>query len=84
MRLEIEKQFRQHRIEVAFPQLDVHIKDMPPRFRAPQAPARVRAARPARRPRRRPATAAPAGENAAETSVQTEKETKEKDVPQTA
>lgn len=84
MRLEIEKQFRQHRIEVAFPQLDVHIKDMPPRFRAPQAPARVRAARPARRPRRRPATAAPAGENAAGTSVQTEKETKKKDVPQTA
>lgn len=84
MRLEIEKQFRQHRIEVAFPQLDVHIKDMPPRFRAPQAQARVRAARPARRPRRRPAPAAPAGENAAGKSVQMETETKEKDVPQTA
>lgn len=83
MRLEIEKQFRQHRIEVAFPQLDVHIKDMPPRVRAPQAPARVRAGRPTRRPRRRPA-AAPAGENAAGTSVQAEKETEEKDVPQTA
>lgn len=83
MRLEIEKQFRQHRIEVAFPQLDVHIKDMPPRVRAPQAATRARAGRPTRRPRRRPIAPAPTGETAG-TSVQTEKKTEEKEAPQTA
>ena len=30
LRQDIEKLFRQHHIEVAFPQLDVHIKNMPP------------------------------------------------------
>lgn len=49
IRLAIEKQFREHRIEVAFPQLDVHIKDMPPRIKSPQAPCRLGGGRPARR-----------------------------------
>lgn len=35
LRVEIEKTFRAHNVEVAFPQLDVHIKDMP---HAPAAP----------------------------------------------
>ncbi|GHU94032.1 mechanosensitive ion channel protein [Deltaproteobacteria bacterium] len=42
IRLEIEKQFRQHRIEVAFPQMDLHIKEMPPRVKIPQQPAERR------------------------------------------
>ena len=57
IRLAIEKQFREHHIEVAFPQLDVHIKDMPPRVKSPQAPSRARVGRPARRlPHRAPQT----------------------------
>ncbi|WP_022655872.1 mechanosensitive ion channel domain-containing protein [uncultured Desulfovibrio sp.] len=54
IRLAIEKQFREHHIEVAFPQLDVHIKAMPPRVKNPQAQSRARAERPARRRLRRP------------------------------
>lgn len=30
LRLEIEKQFRAKRIEIAFPQMDVHVKELPP------------------------------------------------------
>ncbi|MDR3320433.1 MAG: mechanosensitive ion channel [Desulfovibrio sp.] len=30
IRLAIEKEFRKHGIEVAFPQMDIHIKEMPP------------------------------------------------------
>ena len=36
---EIEKELRNQRIEVAFPQLDIHIKDMPPRMKS--APPRI-------------------------------------------
>ncbi|MDR2820640.1 MAG: mechanosensitive ion channel [Desulfovibrio sp.] len=32
IRLAIEEQFRKNHIEIAFPQLDVHIRDMPPRI----------------------------------------------------
>ena len=56
IRLEIEKEFRLQGIEVAFPQLDVHIRDMPSRASLIPAPAgnssagrrRPRRARPAR------------------------------------
>ncbi|SDF15579.1 mechanosensitive ion channel family protein [Desulfovibrio legallii] len=52
IRLEIEKAFREADIEIAFPQLDVHIKDVP-------APRALRpAARPAPRPAANPAAAA--------------------------
>lgn len=33
IRLGIEKLFREQQIEIAFPQLDVHVKDLPPRTR---------------------------------------------------
>ncbi|MDR1659374.1 MAG: mechanosensitive ion channel [Desulfovibrio sp.] len=45
IRLEMEKQFRSHGIEVAFPQMDVYIKELPPRVKTPPPPARRRAAR---------------------------------------
>lgn len=38
LRLEIEQQFRAHKIEMAFPQMDVHVKEVPPRVRAPESP----------------------------------------------
>ncbi|GAB1255029.1 mechanosensitive ion channel family protein [Desulfovibrio falkowii] len=54
IRLEIEKEFRNQRIEVAFPQLDIHIKEMPPRVKNTPPPSELRAARRlTRRPRRR-------------------------------
>ncbi|MDR1777165.1 MAG: mechanosensitive ion channel [Desulfovibrio sp.] len=34
IRLEMERQFRAHGIDVAFPQMDVHIKEMPQRLKA--------------------------------------------------
>ena len=33
---EIDKLFRKHNIEIAFPQMDVHIKEMPPRAKSPR------------------------------------------------
>ena len=33
---EIDQLFRKNNIEIAFPQMDVHIKDMPPRARSPR------------------------------------------------
>ena len=51
IRLDIEKAFREADIEIAFPQLDVHIKDVP-------AP---RTSRPAPRPAPRPAAGTPQG-----------------------
>lgn len=36
LRLIMEREFRAHNIEVAFPQLDVHIKQMPPRAITPR------------------------------------------------
>ena len=54
IRLEIEKEFRKQRIEVAFPQLDIHIKDIPPRVKSARPPSEQRAVKkPPRRPRRR-------------------------------
>jgi small-conductance mechanosensitive channel len=44
IRLEMEKQFRAHGIEVAFPQMDIHIKELPPGVKTPP-PAQRRAAR---------------------------------------
>ncbi len=83
IRLAIEKQFREHHIEVAFPQLDVHIKEMPPRVKSPQAPSRVRGGRPARRRLRRPPQARTAGQ-AADGAGKNKEETEAKDAPQTA
>lgn len=40
VRLAIERLLREHGIEVAFPQMDVHIKEMPPRALAPRDLAR--------------------------------------------
>ena len=39
IRLGIEKIFREAHIEIAFPQLDVHVKDLPPRAAPPRPPA---------------------------------------------
>lgn len=39
IRLGIEKLFREAHIEIAFPQLDVHVKDLPPRAGSPRPPA---------------------------------------------
>lgn len=54
LRLEIEREFREQNIEVAFPQLDVHIKDLPQSLNnAPSAAARrANVRRAPRRPRR--------------------------------
>ena len=56
IRLGIEKAFREANIEIAFPQLDVHVKDLPPRMcgTRPATPSAGRRARP--RPLRRAAT----------------------------
>ena len=55
IRIEIEKEFRNQHIEVAFPQLDIHIKEMPPRVKSPTPPSAQRVVKKApRRPRRRP------------------------------
>ena len=59
IRVEIEREFREQRIEIAFPQLDVNIKELPPRTRAPQPPTEPRAGR--RRAPRRPRKVLPAG-----------------------
>ena len=40
VRLAIERLLREHNIEVAFPQMDVHIKEMPPRALSPRDLAR--------------------------------------------
>ncbi len=57
IRLGIEKAFREANIEIAFPQLDVHVKDLPPMRcgTRPPTPSAGRRARP--RPVRRPAGA---------------------------
>ena len=54
IRLEIEREFREQRIEIAFPQLDINIKELPPRTKAPlpSAEPRVSKRRAPRRPRR--------------------------------
>ena len=59
IRVEIEREFREKRIEIAFPQLDVNIKELPPRAKAPQPPAEPRASK--RRAPRRPRKVLPAG-----------------------
>ena len=59
IRVEIEREFREQRIEIAFPQLDVNIKELPPRTRTPQPAAEPRASR--RRAPRRPRKVLPAG-----------------------
>ena len=59
IRLEIEREFREHRIEIAFPQLDVNIKELPPRTKAPLPSAEPRASK--RRAPRRPRRVLPAG-----------------------
>lgn len=53
IRLSMEREFRAHNIEVAFPQLDVHVKQMPPRALTPRdLPPRQNPRTPAlRRPR---------------------------------
>lgn len=65
IRLEIDRQFSEHKIEVAFPQLDVHIKDMPRRARPSRALPERRAGsgRPSRRPSPRKAAAGQAGKS---------------------
>ena len=50
---------REHRIEIAFPQLDVNIKELPPRTKAPLPTAEPRASK--RRAPRRPRRVLPAG-----------------------
>lgn len=62
IRIEIEREFRNQRIEVAFPQLDIHIKDIPPRVKSARPPSEERAVKkPPRRPRRRPLAPGAAG-----------------------
>ena len=58
IRLSMEREFRAHNIEVAFPQLDVHVKQMPPRAMTPRdLPPRQNPRTPTpRRPRPRTAT----------------------------
>ena len=70
IRLSMEREFRAHNIEVAFPQLDVHVKQLPPRALTPRdLPPRQNPRTPAlRRPRpktvRRRGTAAHADREA--------------------
>ncbi|GFH62918.1 MAG: small-conductance mechanosensitive ion channel MscS [Candidatus Desulfovibrio kirbyi] len=40
IRLQIEEEFRKYHIEIAFPQLDVHIRNMPPRLAGGRHPVR--------------------------------------------
>lgn len=42
LRMQLEKLFKEHKVEVAFPQMDVHIKDMPPGRSVKKAPAALR------------------------------------------
>ena len=72
IRLGIEKTFREANIEIAFPQLDVHVKDLPPRVcsNRPATPSAGRRARP--RPVRRPPGTGTAGTKAAATSADTQ------------
>ena len=56
VRLAIERLLREHNIEVAFPQMDVHIKEMPPRALTPRDLAR-RASSPAPVAQSKPASA---------------------------
>ena len=70
IRLSMEREFRAHNIEVAFPQLDVHVKQLPPRALTPRdLPPRQNPRPPAlRRPRpgtaRRRGMTAPASKEA--------------------
>ena len=59
IRLEIEREFREQRIEIAFPQLDINIKELPPRTKAPLPLAAPRTSK--RRAPRRPRRVLPAG-----------------------
>lgn len=84
IRLEIDKQFSAHNIEVAFPQLDVHIKDMPRRAARPQASTERRAG--AKRPSRGPARRRAGGGGAAKADKGSQPSTateEEKDPAQT-
>lgn len=47
IRMEIDKQFAKHHIEIAFPQMDVHVKELPPRARknTPHSPRHKRVQR---------------------------------------
>lgn len=86
VRLAVERLLREHNIEVAFPQMDVHIKEMPPRALTPRdlarrsplsAPAAVAGAKDAsparrRRPLRvRPRVATPATGGLAKSAEET-------------
>lgn len=82
IRLEIEKQFRNSRIEVAFPQLDLHVKDLPPRANGPQSPAGQRPAR--RAARRRPRKSGSAALRSDNTQDQAGDESGKKESMQTA
>lgn len=59
IRVEIEREFREQRIEIAFPQLDINIKELPPRVKAPKPSAEPRVSK--RRAPRRPRRVLPAG-----------------------
>lgn len=59
IRVDIERQFRANNIEIAFPQLDVNIKELPPRAKALLPASEPRATR--RRAPRRPRKVLPAG-----------------------
>ncbi len=61
LRLAIEKAFREQGIEVAFPQMDVHIRDVPAKTGAPLPPGK----RSPRRAPRRPHRVLPAGRTTA-------------------
>ena len=52
IRLEVERVFREHNVEVAFPQMDIHVKELPLRAQRPlKAPAPAPADAPAARHR---------------------------------
>ena len=59
IRVEIEREFREQRIEIAYPQLDINIKELPPRTKAPLPSAAPRTSK--RRAPRRPRRVLPAG-----------------------
>ncbi len=67
IRLEIERQFREQHIEIAFPQLDVNIKELPLRTKTARSAAEPRA--PRRRAPRRPRRVLPAAAKDGKTDV---------------
>ena len=54
IRMEIDRRFAEHHIEIAFPQMDVHVKELPPRAKKRTPPTATRRSRGPRLLRPRP------------------------------